>query len=70
MSKHVKMKMTQWIRNSMHFSTNSQIQNVTTAEEYVDFNVETYSSFPAINSIVVNWRVSSVKACVNEYLRK
>ena len=41
-----------------------------TAEEYVDFDVETYSSLPAINSDMVDWRVSLVKACVTEYLRK
>ena len=31
-----------------------------TAEEYVDFDVETYSSLPAINSDMVDWRVSLV----------
>ena len=41
-----------------------------TAEEYVDFDLETYSSLPAINSDMVDWRVSLVKACVTEYLRK
>ena len=38
-----------------------------TAEEYADFDVETCSSLPSINS---DWRVSSVKACVTEYLQK
>ena len=41
-----------------------------TAEEYVDLDVETCSFLPAINSDMVDWRVSSVKACVTEYLRK
>ena len=37
-------------------------------EEYA--NLETCSSLPAINSDMVDWRVSSVKACSTEYLRK
>ena len=41
-----------------------------TAEEYVDFNVETCSSLPAINSDMVDCRVISFKACVTECLRK
>ena len=41
-----------------------------TAEEYADFDVETCSSLPPINSNMVDWRVSSVKACVTEYLPK
>ena len=41
-----------------------------TATEYINFTVETCSSLPAINSNMVHWRVSSVKACVTEYLRK
>ena len=41
-----------------------------TAEEYVNFNVETCSFLPAINSDMVDWRVSLVKSCVIEYLRK
>ena len=41
-----------------------------TAEEYVDFDVETCSCLPAINSDMVDWRVTSVKACVTKYLRK
>ena len=41
-----------------------------TAEEYVDLYVETCSSLPAINSDMVDWRVSSAKACVTEYVRK
>ena len=41
-----------------------------TAEEYVDFNVETCSSLPAINSNMVDWKLSSVKSYVTEYLRK
>ena len=40
------------------------------AEEYADFDVETCSSLPPINSDMVDWRVSSVKACVTEYLQK
>ena len=40
------------------------------AEEYVDFDVETDSFLPAINSDMVDWRISLVKACVIEYLRK
>ena len=31
---------------------------------------KTYGSFPVVNSDMVDWRVSSVKACVTEYLRK
>ena len=41
-----------------------------TVEEYADFDVETCSSFPPINSDMVHWRVSSVRACVTEYLQK
>ena len=41
-----------------------------TAEEYADFDVETCNSLPPINSDMVDWRVSSVKACVTEYLQK
>ena len=41
-----------------------------TAEEYTDFDVETCSSLPPINSDMVDWRVSSVKACATEYLQK
>ena len=41
-----------------------------TAEEYADFDVETSSCLPPINSDMVDWRVSSVKACVTEYLQK
>ena len=41
-----------------------------TVEEYADFDVETCSSLPPINSDMVDWRVSSVKACVTEYLQK
>ena len=41
-----------------------------TEEEYVDFDVETCSSLPVINSDMVDWWVSSVKACVTEYLTK
>ena len=40
------------------------------AEEYADFDVETCSSLPPINSDMVDWRVSSVKACVTEYFQK
>ena len=36
----------------------------TTAEEYIDFDVETCSSVPAINSDAVDWSVSSVQRCV------
>ena len=41
-----------------------------TVEEDVDFDVERCSSFTAINSSMVDWGVSSVKASVTEYLRK
>ena len=41
-----------------------------TAAEYVDFNVKICCFLPAINSSMVDWRVSSVKACLTEYLRK
>ena len=41
-----------------------------TAEECADFDVETCSSLPPINSDMVDWRVSSVKACVTEYLQR
>ena len=41
-----------------------------TAEEYIDFDVETCSSLPAINAYMVDWRVSSAQNCVAEYLRK
>ena len=39
-------------------------------EEYVNFDAEPCSSLPAINSDMVDWKVSSVKACITEYLRK
>ena len=42
----------------------------TTAEEYIDFDVETCSSAPAINSVTVGLRVSSIQKCVAEHLRK
>ena len=41
-----------------------------TAEEYVDFDVKTCGSLPAINSDMEDWRLSSVKACVTKYPRK
>ena len=41
-----------------------------TVEEYADFDVETCSFLPPINSDMVDWRVSSVNACVTEYLQK
>ena len=41
-----------------------------TAKEYANFDVETCSSLPPINSDMVDWRVSSVKACVTKYLQK
>ena len=41
-----------------------------TAEEYIDFYIETCASVPVINSDEVDWRVSSVEKCVSEYLRK
>ena len=41
-----------------------------TAEEYVDFYVETCSSLLAINSDMVDWRIISVKACATDFLRK
>ena len=41
-----------------------------TAEEYVNFDVETCSSLHAIKSDMVDWRVRSFKACVTEYLKK
>ena len=41
-----------------------------TAEESADSDVETCRSLPPINSDMVDWRVSSVKACVTEYLQK
>ena len=41
-----------------------------TTEEYANFDVETCSSLPPIISDMVDWRVSSVKACVTEYLQK
>ena len=39
-------------------------------EEDVDFDVERCSSLTAINSGMVDWGVSSVKASVTKYLRK
>ena len=41
-----------------------------TAEEYIDFDIETCSSAPAVNADEVDWKASSVKKCVSEYLRK
>ena len=41
-----------------------------TAEECGDIDVKTYGSLPVVNSNMVDQRVSSVKACVTEYLRK
>lgn len=41
-----------------------------TAEEYIDFDIETCTSAPVINSDEVDWRASSVQKCVSEYLIK
>ena len=41
-----------------------------TAEECIDFDVQTCSSLLAINVDMVDWRVSSVQNCIAEYLRK
>ena len=41
-----------------------------TAEEYTDFDVETCSSLPPISSDMVDWRVSSVKACVPSIFKR
>ena len=41
-----------------------------TAEKCGDIDVKTYGSLPVVNSDMVDWRVSIVKACVTEYLRK
>ena len=41
-----------------------------TAEEYIDFDVETSSSLPAINADMIDWRVSSVQSCVADYFQK
>ena len=41
-----------------------------TGEEYVDFNIKTCSSLSTINSVIVDWKLSSVKASVIKYLRK
>ena len=41
-----------------------------TVKMYVDFDVKTSSSLLAINSDMVDWRVSSPETCVTEYLRK
>ena len=38
--------------------------------KYVDFDVETSSSLPAINSDMIDWRKYSIQKCVAEYLRK
>ena len=56
----------------MHLSKNSQIRIVKQLlrSSYIDFDVETCSSVPAINSDRVDWRVSSVQKYVAEYLRK
>ena len=42
----------------------------TTAEKYIDFDVKTCTSKPAINSDTVDLRLSSARKCVAEYLRK
>lgn len=41
-----------------------------TQEEYIDFDIEVCTSYPAINSDEVDWKVSSVSKCVSEYLNK
>eukprot|EP00795_Rhopilema_esculentum_P005002 gene5002-107_t len=41
-----------------------------TAEEYIDFDVETCTSVSEINSDEVDWRVTSVETYVGGYLRK
>ena len=41
-----------------------------TAEKHVDTHVQTCSSLPAINSDMADWKVSSVKGSMTEYLRK
>ena len=38
-----------------------------TAEEYIDFDIETCTSAPMINSDEVDWRAGSVQKCVSEY---
>ena len=41
-----------------------------TAEEYINFDIETCTSVPVINPDEVDWRVNSVEKCVSEYLCK
>ena len=41
-----------------------------TVEEYIDFDLKTYSTLLAINANMVDWRISFVQNCVAEYLRK
>ena len=41
-----------------------------TAEEYVDFDIETCTSVLEINSDEVDWKVSSLQKCVTGYLHK
>ena len=41
-----------------------------TAEEYVDFDIETCTTVLEINSDEVDWKVSSLQKCVTGYLQK
>ena len=50
--------------------TESNSGSCITAEEYIDFDIETCTSAPVINSDEVDWRASSVQKCVSEYLTK
>ena len=50
--------------------TESNSGSCITAEEYIDFEIETCTSAPVINSDEVDWRASSVQKCVSEYLTK
>ena len=52
------------------FKELSDLDCETTAEEYIDFDVEACSSVPTISSDTVDWRVISVQKCVAEYLCK
>ena len=41
-----------------------------TIKEYTDFDIETSSSVPVINSEEIDWKVSSVAKCIGEFIFK